>query len=40
MKVKTGTNTSEETYNNWYNAVYQPQAAVNVPETPVEDPTE
>ena len=40
VKVKTGTNTSEETYNNWYNAVYQPQAAVNVPETPAEDVTE
>lgn len=33
VKVKTGTNTSEETYNNWYSAVYQPQAAANV-ETP------
>ena len=40
VKVKTGTNTSEETYNNWYNAVYQPQAAVNVPETPAEDVNE
>jgi phi13 family phage major tail protein len=40
VKVKTGTNTSEETYNNWYNAVYEPQAAVNVPETPAEDVTE
>jgi hypothetical protein len=25
VKVKTGTNTSEETYNNWYTKVYEPQ---------------
>ena len=40
VKVKTGTNTSEETYNNWYNAVYQPQASASVPETPAEDTVE
>lgn len=26
VKVKTGTNTSEEVYNRWYEAVYQPSA--------------
>lgn len=33
VKVKTGTNTKEETYNNWYKSVYQPSASV-APETP------
>lgn len=27
VKVKTGTNTKEETYNNWYKSVYQPSAS-------------
>ncbi|HUM84704.1 MAG TPA: phage tail protein [Lachnospiraceae bacterium] len=41
VKVKTGTNTSEETYNNWYNAVYQPQASTSeVTPTTTDTPTD
>lgn len=35
VKVKTGTNTKEETYNNWYKSVYQPSASAE-PVTPGE----
>lgn len=28
VKAKTGTNTTDEVYNKWYDAVYEPQAEV------------
>ena len=33
VKVKTGTNTSEETYNNWYTKVYEPKAPTTTGST-------
>lgn len=34
VKAKTGTNTTDEVYNKWYKAVYEPQAEA----TEIEDP--
>ena len=36
VKVKTGTNTTDAVYNDWYNAVYQPSAS-NTETTPQTD---
>ena len=36
-KAKTGTNTSDDVYNKWYEKVYEPQAEAASVTDPVED---
>lgn len=37
VKAKTGTNTSDDVYNKWYEKVYEPQAEAASVTDPVED---
>jgi hypothetical protein len=39
VKVKTGTNTSEAIYNDWYKAVYEPKAPTTTTTTTTGDTT-
>ena len=37
VKAKTSANTSEEVYNSWYDAVYEPQQSAVGPDTEEEE---
>ena len=37
VKAKTSANTSEEVYNSWYDAVYEPQQSAVEPDTEEEE---